>query len=115
MINVSVADFNENPMLYIKNAKVKPFRLLDGNKALAEVKAPKKSLVSFLKNLFTAKKHSIEEETFVGVRNGKRPIAPLKGKIDVKFIGDWEVTPEELFDDIDDLNGSMKNFSKARG
>ena len=44
---------------------------------------------------------------------GKRPIGMLEGKVKFEFVGDWEVTPEELFDGIDDLNGSMKNFSGA--
>ena len=34
---------------------------------------------------------------------GKRKIGPLEGKIKLEFVGDWEISPEELFEDMDDL------------
>ena len=97
MLVVSMADFSANPMQYIKNAKAMPFRLIDGNKELAEVKAPRKSFFTGIKKIFTSKRIHSNDGIFVGVHNGKRPLAPLKGKIKMSFSGDWEISPEELF------------------
>ncbi len=103
MLTVSVSDFNNNFEKYqntpccIENDGVKFGKF-----------------IPFKKGPFKRFNDHVIAPILVRLGLKNRPLAPLKGKIDVKFIGDWEVTPEELFDDIDDLNGSMKNFSKAR-
>ena len=114
MLVVSMSDFVNN-----ESYKKAPYRLVD-NGAVIGTFFPKKtnSFFLFFKNLFKTKERSLgflEKENgvfFTGVKNGKRPIAPLKGKVNLVFSEDWEMTPEEIFDDIDDLNGSMKNFTR---
>ena len=93
MLVISMSEFVNN-----SSYKSAPCRIVENGIEIGTF-FPKKtsSLINFFKNLFAPK---------------KRPLGFLEGKANVKFNGDWEMTPEEIFDDIDDLNGSAKNFAQ---
>ena len=103
MLTVSVSDFNNNFEKYqntpcciendgVKFGKFIPFK-----------KGPFKRFNDYIISPILVR---------LGLKN--RPLGLLKGKASFKVIGDWDIDHEDMFDDIDDLNGSMKNFSKAR-
>lgn len=97
MLVVSLADFAANPSKYAD----KSFSFENGGK---------KWIVRPVRESFF-KRFCDEALSPLLIRLGlkNRQLGTLKGKINTDFL-DVELTPEDLFDDIDDLNGSMKNF-----
>ena len=101
MLVVSMADFNASPSKYTK----KTFSIEeDGHKWIVR---PVREPISKTFNLNVLTSFLV----LLGLK--KRPLGFLKGKASFRIIDDSEIIPEEIFDDINDLNGSIKNFSKT--
>lgn len=110
MLVVSLSDFANNSQKYFNNLKKTPFCLVDSEgKAIAEIKAPKKTLFKTLQTFFSPKKR--ESGMLFKAHDGKRPDAPLRDLMQWDFIDKIELTHEMLFSDLDDLS-DMNELSK---
>lgn len=91
MFVVSMSDFLDNPARYVERARHVPVQIENADEKPMTLSVRKSGIFTAIANLFKPK---------------PRPLGTLAGKGSVKFIGDWEVTPEELFDDDDGIESS---------
>ena len=94
MIVVSTSDFLKSPAQYVERAKHTAVMLEGSDVTLSRTKP---RFFTAVANFFNPK---------------PRPLGILEGVASVKFIGNWEVSPEELFD-ADDEYEEYTNKSLA--
>ena len=100
MLVISLSDFVSNPAKY-------------SDKAFSFEEAGQKWIVRPIrKNIFKRFGEEVLTPLLIKLGLKKRPLGILEGKASFTINGEWKTSPEELFDDIDDLNGSMKNFTR---
>lgn len=84
MLVVSMSDFLGNPAQYVERARHVPVQIEDMDEKPVTLSVRRPGIFAAIANLFKPK---------------PRQLGALKGKMKLEFVGDWDVTPEELFDD----------------
>ena len=89
MIVVSMSDFLASPAQYVERAKHTPVSLEGTGVAIARTTP---GLFGRIAEFFKSK---------------PRPLGIGRGQMKFEWVGDGKVTPEELFDDVDDLSNIL--------
>ena len=84
MLVITMSDFLGNPALYVERARHVPVQIEDMGEKPVTLSARRPGIFAAIANLFKPK---------------PRLLGIGKGKMKLEFVGDWDVTPEELFDD----------------
>ena len=84
MLVITMSDFLGNPAQYVERARHVPVQIEDMGEKPVTLSVRRPGIFAAIANLFKPK---------------PRQLGTLAGKGSVEFIGDWDITPEELFDD----------------
>ena len=84
MLVISMSDFLGNPAQYVERARHVPVQIEDMDEKPVTLSVRRPGIFAAVANLFKPK---------------PRQLGTLAGKGSVEFIGDWDITPEEMFDD----------------
>ena len=84
MLVITMSDFLGNPAQYVERARHVPVQIEDMGEKPVTLSVRRPGIFAAVANLFKPR---------------PRQLGTLAGKGSVEFIGDWDVTPEELFDD----------------
>ena len=93
MLVISMSDFLGNPSQYMERAQHTEILVENAGKKPVKLSTSKPSIFSSFVNPFKSK---------------TRQFGTLAKKGTVEFIGNWEVTPEELFDDDENESYSIR-------
>ena len=93
MLVISMSDFLGNPSQYMERAQHTAILVKNAGEKPVKLSASRPSFFISLTNLF---------------KPITRQFGTLANKGKVEFIGDWEVTPEEFFDDDESESYSIR-------
>lgn len=100
MLVVSMNDFLNDPKQYMEKAQHTSVLVENDGEKSVKISARVPNLFKKITEVFKPK---------------PRPIGTLAKKGSIEFIGDWEVTPEELFDDGEDFIPSLNSEELKQG
>lgn len=99
MLVVSMSDFLSDPKQYMEQAQHTAVLVENAGEEPVKISVKVPSLFKKIAGIFKPK---------------PRPIGTLAKKGSIEFIGDWEVTPEELFDDDEEDFISSANSEEVK-
>lgn len=100
MLVISMSDFLSDPKQYLEKAQHTSVLVENAGEKSVKISARVPNLFKKIAELFKPK---------------PRPIGTLAKKGSIEFIGDWEVTPEELFDNDEDFIPSSNSEELKQG